>query len=147
MAAVSIVAVDLAAIRAMLGSPAGELLIVGALPMANILAVGILVGLRRPGSHPALLGFLTFGAMALALYVALTFLFADRYGPADPYLTLLNSYLGLWGGPVVKHLGQTRLLLPVLCTGFVLMLGWPQVALGLIGGSLSRRYKITIARR
>ena len=88
-------------------SPAGELLILGALPMANVLAVGLLVGLRRPESSPALPGFVTFGAMALALYVALTLLFTDQHDPANLYLSLLNAYLGPWGDFVEKHLGQS----------------------------------------
>jgi hypothetical protein len=39
--------------------------------MANVLAVGILVGQQSPRSRPFLLGFEAFGAMALAFYVAL----------------------------------------------------------------------------
>ena len=39
--------------------------------MANVLVVGMLVAQRRPGSRPFLLGFEAFGAMALALYIAL----------------------------------------------------------------------------
>ena len=57
-----------------------SLLILGALPMANVLAVGILIGQRRPGSRPFLLGFEAFGAMALALYVALASFFGDPMG-------------------------------------------------------------------
>ena len=73
MVVVAIVALDLVAIRALLGfrSLMGELLILGALPMANVLAVGLLIGQRRPGNRPFLLGFVPFGAMSLALYVAM----------------------------------------------------------------------------
>ena len=56
----------------------------GALPMANVLAVGLLIGQRRPGTHPFLLGFEAFGAVALALYVAGACLFTEP---------LLISYL------------------------------------------------------
>ena len=36
---------------------------------------------------------------------------------------------------------------PIACFVVVLMLAWPQVAFALLGGFLSRRYKVTIARR
>ena len=64
MVAVAIAALNLAVIRVLLGSPVGELVVLGALPMANVLAVGLLIGLRRRGSRPFLLGFEAFGAMA-----------------------------------------------------------------------------------
>jgi hypothetical protein len=50
MVAVAIAALDFAAIGAILGSGAddfGIFLLLGALPMANVLAVGILIGQRR----------------------------------------------------------------------------------------------------
>ena len=78
MVAVAIAALDFAAIGAILGSGTGDFgifLLLGALPMANVLAVGILIGQRRPGSRPFLLGFEAFGAMALALYIALVSFF------------------------------------------------------------------------
>ena len=57
--------------------------------MANVLAVGILIGQQRPGSRPFLLGFEAFGAMALAFYVALVSFFPDSYEPIGSYLALL----------------------------------------------------------
>jgi hypothetical protein len=148
MLAVAIAAIDFGAIRALLYSPAGELLILGALPMANVLAIGLLVGQRRPENSPALTGFVTFGAVALALYVASALLFTDPHGSTNPYLTLLNVYLDLWRRPVEKYVERVQPLFSlVLCAGYVIMLGWPQVAFGLIGGALSRRYKITITHR
>jgi hypothetical protein len=73
MVVVAIAALNLVAIRALFGfrSLMGELLTVGALPMANVLAVGLLIGHWRPGNRPFLLGFVAFGAMALATYVAM----------------------------------------------------------------------------
>jgi hypothetical protein len=44
LVAVAIVAFDFGAIKAMYDSRTGELLMLGALPMANGLAVGILIG-------------------------------------------------------------------------------------------------------
>src|SRR3954454_2036881 len=70
MVAIAIAALDFAAIRAFLDIPDVFLLVLGAVPMANVLAVGILIGQQRPGSRPFLLGFEAFGAMALVLFVA-----------------------------------------------------------------------------
>src|SRR5262245_46116330 len=73
MVAVAIAALDFALIRVVLDGnrPVDDLLALGALPTANILAVGILVGRQHPGSRPFLLGFEAFGAVALTLYVVL----------------------------------------------------------------------------
>jgi hypothetical protein len=139
MVAVAIAALDLAALRTMFGSRTSETLLLGALPMANILAVGILVGQQRPGSRPFLLGFEAFGAMAVALFVALViFLPYDAYDP-------IRSSLALWIEPMEKVIGWDRpfLFVPIACFGIVVMLGWPQVAFALLGGLLSRRFKIT----
>jgi hypothetical protein len=143
MVAIAIAALDFAAIRAFFDIPELGLLVLGALPMANVLAVGILIGQRHPGSRPFLLGFEAFGAMALALFVAvaLASLFLDNY-------KLIHSYLA----PVIlpiESIGQDRPLvfLPIVLFAYVVMLGWPQVAFALIGGFLSRRFKITITRR
>lgn len=68
MAIIAIAALDIAVIRAIpvIGAPKSELLVLGALPMANVLAVGLLILRPRSGSRPFLLGFVGFGAMALA---------------------------------------------------------------------------------
>src|SRR4051794_21903333 len=83
MVAVAIAALDFAAIRASLEFREAVLLVLGALPMANVLAVGILIARQRPGSRPFLLGFEAFGAMALALFitVAVAGLFFDNTLP------------------------------------------------------------------
>ena len=49
----------------------GDSLVVGALPMANVLVAGLLIARQRPRSRPFLLGFEVFSAIALALYVVL----------------------------------------------------------------------------
>ena len=69
MVAVAIAALDFAAIRASLDIREAVLFVLGALPMANVLAVGILIAQQRPGSRPFFLGFEAFGAMALALFI------------------------------------------------------------------------------
>src|SRR4051794_25433481 len=104
MAVVAIAALDFAAIGAWVydNSPgwADDILVVGALPMANILAVGFLVVLQRR-SRGFLLGFEAFGAAALALF-ALDYLFGSPI--TSPYLNLIDSYLEnliILGKPVI----------------------------------------------
>jgi hypothetical protein len=148
MVFVAFVALNFPAIRATSDSAVGGLLTMGALPMANVLAVGILVGLRRPGSRPFLLGFEGFAAMALALYVALACFYGQPDGSSNVYLDLMGSYLGLLFELLEKSIGRHPFaFFPVLCVGMVILLGWPQVVFALIGGFLSRRFKITITRR
>jgi hypothetical protein len=142
MVAIAIAALNFGAIRAMIGfeSQTSALLLLGALPMANVLAVGMLIGQQRPGIRPFLMGFEAFGAMALALYVALSFWL---------YHELIDLYLAALIGPLEKIIGKDRpfVLIPIGCFIDVVMLGWPQVAFALIGGLLSRTFKITITRR
>ena len=92
MVAVAIAALDFGAIRALLprhehvlDDQRGVYLSLGALPMANVLAVVFLVGRHRPGSRPFLLGFEAFGAMALTLFFGLASseASADRKGRTD----------------------------------------------------------------
>ena len=59
--------------------------------MANVLAVGILIGQRRPGSRPFLLGFEAFGAMALAVFVALAVFSPQKV--MIPYLELSLQFV------------------------------------------------------
>ena len=144
MVAVAIAALDFAAIRASLAIPEVFFLVMGALPMANVLAVGILIGQQRPGSRPFLLGFEAFGAMTLALFVtfALALFCVDKSA-------LINSYLIPVIQPLEKIIGQNRpfVFIPIACFACVVMLSLPQVAFALIGGILSCRFKITITRR
>jgi hypothetical protein len=144
MVAVGIAALDFGAIRTSLEfrSMTNDLLVLGALPMANLLAVGILIGLRNPGSRPFLLGFEAFGAMALIIYVALASFYPAPHGPIDSYLALLIK-------PLVRFVGRDHpfVSIPVFYTSFVVVLGWPQVALAFIGGSLSRRFKSIVTPR
>jgi hypothetical protein len=109
----------------------------GAMPMANILAVGLLISLRHRGSRPFLSGFEAFGATALALYVAGAIFFTEE---------LVMPYLNL----ALKPLAKTMVIGPFPHTVFFLvivsvagvMLVLPQVALALIGGLLFRKFKI-----
>jgi hypothetical protein len=116
------------------------LLLLGALPMANVLAVGMLIGQRRPGSRHFLLGFEVFGAMALALFIALASGF-----PREVVL----PYLAPFVSPLRWIIGPDRpfVEIPIGCFVVVVLLGWLQVAFALVGGLLSRRFKITITPR
>jgi hypothetical protein len=138
MLAVAIAAIDLTAIRAYLGpsSPFGDELLLGALPMANVLAGGILFGQRRPGSNPFLLGFEIFGALALASYVVLTISFP---GPGGPIYSYVSTVLE----PVVALIGHDNpiVFIPIVCLVAVVMLLWPQVAIALIGGVVARWFR------
>ena len=143
MVAVAFAAFDFAAIGAILGSGADDIgifLLLGALPMANVLAVGILIGQRRSGSSPFLLGFETFGAMALALYVALLNYCLRK---------LVIPYLSLLIGVLEQTIGRDRpfVFMPVLVCGSVVMLGLPQVVFALIGGVLFGSFRVAFSHR
>ena len=142
MVAVAVVAFDFAAGRTMVdsGGNVGAFLMLGALPMANILAVSILVGRRRPGSRPFLLGFETFGAMALAVYVASLSMFRGELWVFHLAPVLRSTAEAVAACPPFVSL-------PVLCSTTMVMLLLPQVIFALFGGLLSQQYRITITRR
>src|SRR5262249_46108279 len=139
MAFVAIAALNFGSMRALLGfnSVTARLLLVGALPMVNVLAVGFLIAQRQPRSRTFLLGFQAFGAMALAFYAGLS-IFPDEVA--------LKAYFRLLGVPLEKFIGH---VIPI-AAGYLLalvMLGGPQVTFAVIGGFLSHRFKITLTRR
>jgi hypothetical protein len=147
MVAVAIAALDFGAIRALLARHAnvlddqrGMCLLLGALPMTNVLAVAMLVGQRRPGSRPFLMGFEAFGAMALAFFIALATCFPRE---------VVMLYLVPLVAPLEWIIGRDRplVLIPIQCVVAAVMLVGPQVVFALIGGFLSRRFKITITPR
>src|SRR3954467_15960027 len=72
MALVALAALNLGVMRALLEFRTHEVQswLLGALPMANVLAVSVLIGLLWPGSRPFLGGFVAFGAVALSFYIA-----------------------------------------------------------------------------
>jgi hypothetical protein len=147
MVAVAIAALDFGAIRAFLGHRAnvvderrGFLLLLGALPMANVLALGILIGQRRSGSRPFLLGFEALGSIALAFFIALAWCF---------HREVVSSYLSPVFALIETTIGVSRphVTIPIGCLVTVLMLGGPQAALALAGGFISCRIKINISPR
>jgi hypothetical protein len=142
MLVVALAALDLGAIRSMIvwKSMWGVLLVLGALPMANALAVALPIGQHPPGDRPFLLGFVAFGAMALALYVATV----SRF-PREVTMLSIRPLTDL----LVRTLGPDRplALIAMQCAGGVVMLGLPQWSFALMGGILARRHRISIARR
>jgi hypothetical protein len=144
MVAVAIAAIDFAAIRALVDPRAVEaaaFLLMGALPMANVLIIGLLIARQRPRSRPFLLGFEVFGALALSVGILLSFI-PGRPGPILSYLELVSKPLI----PVVESYSppaQAALELFVC----ILVFAGPQLVFALSGGFLSRRFKVTITRR
>jgi hypothetical protein len=136
MVFVAIAALDFRAIRAVsdirsrTNNNGIDILVLGALPMANVLAVGLLTSLRRRGHRPFLLGFEAFGAAALVLYIALVGFFAEE--AVMPYLYLILK-------PLERTIG---LHTPIFYSITAVMLGLPQLAFALIGGVLSRQVGI-----
>lgn len=118
-----------------------EVLTYGTLPMANLLAVGIMVGLRRPETRPFLWGFEAFGATALAFFVPLAYLCTEEF--VQPYilwvlrLRSLQRIVNLFS-PVVR--------VPIFYTIAALLVSLPQLAFAIIGGLLSRKISLLKGR-
>ena len=138
MVVVAIAGLDFGVIRTMpaIGPPTGVLLVLGALPMANVLPVILLIGQRRPENRPFRLGFVSFGAMALALFVAVTwFCPLEMAIPLTPLTVYLEKTIGS-GRPLLSVAAQALALVVILVL--------PQVVFALIGGFLCRRFMSTI---
>jgi hypothetical protein len=77
---VAIFAIDVAAARAVFDdrTPTSYLFALVTMPMANILAFGLLMRPRHCGCCPFLSGFLAFGAMALAAFFILATCFHEE---------------------------------------------------------------------
>ena len=108
----------------------------GALPMANVVAVSLLIGMRRRGNRAFLLGFATFGAAALALFIAGASLFTEEL--VTPFFELVRQHLvePLKDGP---YLTTASLVIP--CIVVIAILSLPQLAFALIGSFLFRRFR------
>jgi hypothetical protein len=110
MVAVAFAALNFGAIRACFDSPFAwnEVVLLGALPMANVLGLGLVIALQSPKCRPFLLGFVTFGAAALALYVALLILLTDPSGASTTYGDLINWYIRLADDPIGAAIALDR---------------------------------------
>ncbi len=141
MGVVAIAGCDFAVIRTFgdYRSQTGDLLLVGAMPMANVLAVGMPTGLHPLRSRPFVLGFEAFSTIALASYLFMAIFF---YRVPWHYVQ-----------PVVNHLLMTLrpygtlVCVSAICSAAAAMLVLPQVTFALIGGFLLRKYRITTALR
>jgi hypothetical protein len=103
----------------------------GALPMANLLLAALIIGVRYRGSRRYLLGFVVFGAVALASYVAIDHLFpqvTDRYQGFG-----ISKYLDTH-----RH-RMTRVNQLELDALVMAMLGLPQLGVALAGAWLTSR--------
>jgi hypothetical protein len=135
---VALVALDFAAIREMLDDAPTEigLLGMGALPMANVLAIGLLISHRRRGSSGFLVGFVMFGVAALAAFIAAATMIAE---------VMILKYLQLvavrYVRTFVTKLPPTTFRSVIPHSIGVVMFGLPQLAFALIGGYLSRDYR------
>jgi hypothetical protein len=107
----------------------------GALPMANILLLGLMIGYWRPGSRRFVWGFEALGVTALALYIAGATVFNDE---------LLWPYLKLVIEPMVKTHGGLLTTVEYWCLQAILavMLVLPQMAIALIGGLFTRYFRM-----
>jgi hypothetical protein len=136
--AVAIAALDFRAIRPLMEFDRSGNLVVGALPMANVLIVGTLIGLRGRGSSPFLLGFEALCAIELAIGVAWISSFPNgTVNPyVEPFFDLIEKTIGGRGLPFVFYM--------LSLSSAVVMLLLPQVAFAFIGGFLFRKFMGTI---
>jgi hypothetical protein len=142
MVAVAIAGIAFAGIRALLDPRLNNtrvMLILGALPVANVLVVGMLIARKDSGSRPFFLGFGVFGALALTIYIVAATYSESIDGPLDRYLSLVLRPLR----NVTWPYGQFVEVATELFVAIVMLVG-PQLIFAVIGGLLSRRFKITI---
>jgi hypothetical protein len=122
-------------VRPHLNTPVIDLLGAGALPMANVLAIALLVGAGRRGRRSFLVGFEAFGAAALAAYIAAASLYPRE---------LVMPYILVPLGTVATAVGGIRSIPAVIVflSFAVVLLTLPQLGFALLGGLLCRKFKI-----
>jgi hypothetical protein len=108
----------------------------GALPMANILGAGHMIGNSGRGSRRFLWGILAFGAATLALFVAAACFCADSLVLPNLRLTLAPS-VGI-RPPVITTIPPV-----IVYSAATFMLVLPQAAFAVIGGFLTRNFRIS----
>jgi hypothetical protein len=152
MVAVAIAAFDFGAIRAVFDLESRFLFFfcVLVIPMANILAVGLLLAFLRPRSRDFLKGFEVFGAIALVFVAVLAVraeglvqfylippmvLYGAIIGPPPP-MVLYGAIIG--SPPPIRQSWPFDRLLVGSCL-LSLWATWPQLAFALMGGFRSRR--------
>ncbi len=110
-----------------------DVLALGSLPMANALAVTLMLGLRHRGSRSFLLGFGAFGLAALVVYIALVCFYCHE---------LVRPYLFRFQNPVFDAIGRSEAHVPIFRFTATVILVWPQFAFALLGGLFFRWYGI-----
>jgi hypothetical protein len=137
MAVIAIVALNLGAIRAAsdhLG-PVSSLLAAGALPMANVLSLGLFVSCVHLRSRLFLIGFEALGALALAFYLAAILCPSHRESFAQ---RIVVGYMRLawdvWPTGAARTIPRTL----IACSALSLWATWPQLALAVVGGVFTR---------
>jgi hypothetical protein len=140
MAVVVFIAVNCGVMRSVWGTvgPLG-IIVFGLMPMANLLAAGLIVALRRSwtsgGVRPSWVGFAVFGLAAMAAYAVLCL------------LDLVIGYLNVFVRPIeaIFQGGGPWMDVIVVLIGFPIMwaaLALPQLAVALLGGWLWGRYRL-----
>jgi hypothetical protein len=114
-----------------------ETLAFGGRPMANLLAVGIMVGLRHPQARPFLWGFATFGGLASALFGVLAYFYTLEV--IQPFLVWFFELESV--ETAIRGFRRDARDLIQYFIG-TLLLGLPQLAFALSGGLLTRKFRI-----
>jgi hypothetical protein len=132
---VVIAAIDFAWIRWVLDhyNYATELLISGALPMLNVLAISMLIARQRPSSRTFLVGFGSFGVWALVLYVVLAISFANEI--LLPYVSLFLEPLTNIVDARTQRARFALIAYPIAIVVFTV----PQVMFAVLGGFVCRK--------
>jgi hypothetical protein len=126
MVAIAIVAINIAAIKAVLdhSNPFKEVLLMGTVPMANALVVGLMIGYWSRRSRRFLLGFEAFGVTALSPFAGIC-LFPE----------MINLHYRL----LIKPYGRSLTMISIT----VVVIGLTQLAFALVGGFLSHKFGIS----
>lgn len=106
------------------------------LPMANILAGGLLVAILRPRSRPFLRGFELFGMMAVLLVVI--GIMQDEFFLLFYLHLSMVIEIAMFGPP--SPTGPNGLSFSILS----LWASWPQLVFAVLGGFLFRRFGATV---
>ena len=145
MVVVLIVAMDLSALRLLMNPfwawqrQLIELIVVGALPMANILAAGLVYGFHQRSAHgkipPSLVRFEVWGWAALLAWTGCFVFFTEPiHSAADRVAKSLILPHTLLGGIVFLAILVGLLLLPPL-------------AVALVGSRIPARYRMSLQKR
>ena len=114
--------------------PVGFFMGLGCLPMANILAAGLLVGICHSRSRLFLIGFQAFGAVSMIFYSSAILALRPTTLQWLVWLYLEPAYAMLPSSPARSNIDVI-----LGCCFFALWTTLPQVAFALIGGLLTRK--------